>query len=129
MQSQTLARGVQPIPPTDIDLDCSQQLLTAFMDSLQRHFKKDTCYNRPLISPQVNTLFALDSEVAANMAEYMAMKLTMCCGFREDEFRITHRQGTEEERLQRLRLDFSDGITFETIRRISNALTVLEKAS
>lgn len=108
------------------DFDASFQIISTLLDALQRHFKHDTGYTYPLMPPQSNMLFALDSEAGKRMAGYMSQLMKERCGFGEEEFRFAARQSNEAGGLCSLRLEFCEGLTFETIRKISAAASLLE---
>ena len=101
-----------------LDLDASHSVLGGVMDVLLRNFKEDTNYRRPLMSPQANVVFALDKQAAKEMADYMSDKLCEVAGFTREEFRFVCKSGMNGEVLQRLRLEFSDGVNLKVIRKM-----------
>ncbi len=104
-------------------------LMTAVMALLQRHFKEETDYSRPLLPPQANILFTVDDQVACRMVDYISQKLVAIGGFKADEFRFTHKSSLDGSGLQRLRLEFQAGVTTETVRRIEKLKQALESAA
>jgi hypothetical protein len=112
----------------DIDLESCHKVINALMEVLQQNFKRDTNYERPLMSPQSNIIFALDEDVALRMMDYMSLKLREMGGFDDSEFCFTHKTGTNGEVLQRLRLEFPDGVNAKVIRKLLAATDMLEKA-
>ncbi len=111
----------------DIDLESSHRVINTLMEVLQRNFKQDTQYERPLMSPQANIIFALDKEAAERMMIYMSAKLGEMGGFTEGEFRFTRKSGANGEILQRLRLEFPDGVNANVIRKLLIATDRLER--
>jgi len=110
-----------------IELDNYHTVINTLVVVLQRHFKEDTNYLRPLMPPQANMLFMLDREAAQDMAEYMTTKLKEAGDFREGEFCFTRKSGPNGEVLQRLRLDFPDGVSAGVIRKMLIAIDKLER--
>ena len=47
----------------DVDLESCHKVINTLMEALQQNFKRDTNYERPLMSPQSNIVFALDHDV------------------------------------------------------------------
>jgi hypothetical protein len=113
--------------PVDIDLESSHKVINTLIEVLQRNFKDDTDYKRPLMSPQANIIFALDRDVAESMVVYMSSKLKEMGGFEEGEFRFTRKCGANGEVLQRLRLEFPDGVNANVIRKLLIVTDRLER--
>jgi hypothetical protein len=113
-------------PAMEIDLDSSHKVLNMVLEALQHGFKKDKAYERPLISPQANILFALDKETATSMATYMSTKLMQVGNFVQGDFRFTHKSGSNGEALQRLRLEFPEGLNAHIIRKLLFAIEQLK---
>ncbi len=113
--------------PYGIDFDSSHRVINALVDVLQGSFKEETHYARPLMSPQANILFALDRDSANSMINYMSSKLQEVGGFAAEEFRFTCRSSSDGAGLQRLRLEFTKGVTSEIIRKMIIATDELEK--
>ena len=105
-------------PVVNLDLDSSHTIISEAMDVLQRNFKEDTAYRRPLMSPQANVVFALDKEAANKMADYMSDKLCDVAGFGRNEFRFVRKSGANGEILQRIRLEFMDGVNAAILRKM-----------
>jgi hypothetical protein len=104
-----------------VDFDSSHRIIGALVDMLQNNFREDMRYKRPLMPPQANIIFALDGDVADNMIVYMSGKLREIGGFTEDEFHFTRKSSAGTGELQRLRLEFTTGVTAEIMRRIMMA--------
>jgi hypothetical protein len=111
----------------DIDLESTHRFITALVTALQRNFKADTNYLRPLMPPQANIIFVLDKEAADHMVIYMSAKLKEAGGFEDREFRFTLKSGANGEVLQRLRLEFPDGVTTHIIRKMLVATDRLDQ--
>jgi exosome complex RNA-binding protein Rrp4 len=111
----------------DVDLESGHKVLNMLVEVLQRNFKHDTHYARPLMSPQGNILFALDRDVAESMMAYMTLKLKEIGGFEEGEFRFVRKSASHEEVLQRLRLEFPSGVNAHIIRKLLIATDRLER--
>ncbi len=111
----------------EIDFDASHKVINEFTQALQYNFKEDTQYKHALITPQVNILFAFDREAADNMIGYMSDKLMRLAGFGEHEFRFICRSNGDGEGLQRIRLEFTKGVTSEVIYKITIATDELKK--
>jgi hypothetical protein len=109
------------------DIENNQSVINNFMVVLQHHFKNDMKYKRPLIPPQINIVYAIDGEDVINMINYMSKKLTDIGIFLENEFRFIRRSGEENNGVHRFRLEFTEGVTCELIRKISYATEQLEK--
>ena len=63
------------------------------------------------------------------MKTYMSLKLKETGGFEEGEFRFTHKSGSNGEVLQRLRLEFPDGVNANVIRKLIAATGMLERCA
>jgi hypothetical protein len=107
--------------------DSCFQVIASFMDALQKNFKEDTHYAYPLMPPQANTMYVLDEDVAIKMKSYMTSLIKDTCEFGETEFRFAERASVEGGGLFKLRLEFVEGITFDTIRRILEKTSMLEE--
>jgi hypothetical protein len=112
-----------------IDLESCHKVIKTLMELLQNNFKRDTNYERPLMCPQANIIFALDGEIAERMATYMSLKLKEIGEFEESEFCFTHKTGANGEVLRRLRLEFPDGVNAKVIRKLLLATERLEKST
>lgn len=103
------------------------QVIASFLDALQKNFKEDTHYAYPLMPPQANTLYVLDGEVAGNMKKHMMQLMQATCGLTEKDFRFCDRLPQEDGGLYRIRLEFTEGITFDLIRTLLESTTKLEE--
>jgi len=112
---------------TSVDFDSSHKIIGELVGLLQHGFKADTHYKHPLIPPQANIIFALDGDVAGNMVSYMSAKLKDVGGFLEGEFRFTRKTNAQEGGIQRVRLEFTKGITTAIMRKIVLATDELRK--
>lgn len=110
-----------------IDLECCHKVINRMVEVLQRKFKEDTHFTHPLMPPQANIIFALGKEVAESMINYMTATLQEMGGFEEGEFRFTCRSGANGETLQRVRLEFPDGVNSQVIRKLLVATDRLER--
>lgn len=126
MQEKTVSSAA-PCIAMDIDLESCHKVINTLMQVLQESFKRDTNYERPLMCPQSNIIFALDKEVAMRMKHYMSEKLKEIGDFDESDFRFTHKSGTNGEVLQRLRLEFPDGVNANVIRKLLIVTDRLER--
>lgn len=96
----------------------THSVICGLMQALQDCFQHDTLYDRPLIPPQHNVAYAVDFEIAQSMADYMAQALVDKVGLTPGEFRIVHKG---DMGLQRLRLEFTQGMTGSMISRLEAA--------
>ncbi len=112
---------------TSVDLESGHKVINHLIEVLQRRFKEDTNYLRPLMSPQANIIFALDHAAADSMVMYMTSKMKEICGFEEGEFRFVRKRSGQDEVLQRLRLEFPNGVNAHVIRKLLIATDQLER--
>lgn len=124
---ETAVSAASASPYLDVDLESSHRVINGFMEALQRNFKEETRYSRPLMSPRGNIIFALDQDVAESMITYMCAKIADVGGFENSEFRFTRKCGANGEMLQRLRLEFPDGVNANVIRKLLIATDKLER--
>jgi len=111
---------------TEINLESGHKIISTLLEVLQENFKNDTQYERPLMPPQANILFVLDKASARSMETYMTSRLKEAGGFADGEFRFTCKSGSGEI-LQRLRLEFIDGVNADTMHRLIVATDRLKK--
>lgn len=110
-----------------VDLESSHQVMNTLVEVLQQAFKVETNYARPLMPAQANIIFVLDKETAQAMIAHMTTKLVAMKCFEEGEFRFTHKIGIPSEALQRIRLEFPEGLNATVIHKILRAIEILEK--
>lgn len=117
-----------PIQSNQVEhFDSCFQVIASFMDAMQKNFKEDMHYAYPLMPPQANTMYVLDEMVAKEMKSYMTTLMTDTCGLAADEFRFADRASGDEGGLHKIRLEFSEGLSFDMIRRIMEKTTMLEE--
>jgi hypothetical protein len=110
-----------------VEFDTCHHVISALMNVLQYHFKHDTRSAPPIITAQGNLLFIPDPATAEMMTQYISVKLCAIMGFSEDDFRFVPRSEPAESGVQRLRLEFVNGIDGTVLKRMSDATLSLEK--
>jgi len=124
--AETAGFAEMPEHVTSVDLESGHRVINHLIEVLQRKFKEDTQYLRPMMSPQANIIFALDRDAAESMVEYMTLQLKET-GLEENEFRFVRKANGQEEVLQRLRLEFPNGVNAHIIRKLMIAADRLER--
>jgi hypothetical protein len=124
----TFAVFGSPVPGADFEFgfDNAHKVIGTFVEALQSCFKYDTHYDRPLIQPQANIVFCLDDDVARKMTTYMCTKIQEV-GFGSDEFRFSCKSGSNGEVVKRLRLEFPEGVSLQTIWKLTRATGILQQ--
>lgn len=107
-------------------MDSCFQVMAAFMDALQRNYKQDMNYARPLIPPQANMMYVLDEQVAHSMASYMAGLIGECRELEGCDIRFSTRHPNQDSGLCRLRMEFVDGMSFDVLRKLFEATRRLD---
>jgi len=115
-----------PGAPFKIDFNNSHNVINALTSQLQQNFKTDTHYKHALMTPHANIVYALDRDSADHMIGYMSAQMRQVAGFQEDEFHFTCRAANDGACLQRIRLEFTSGVTAIVLCRIISALEVLK---